>query len=175
MRLVARRDPLYDPGREVEDAVFDHFARLVVEQPLTPTADLFQTLRLKVAQASRTNPLLAQALAKAANVNENMDLVAAARAGALIETLDEIAYGNGRQFREAWIAVTSGSDDALSREGLSVEELQLLGALRARHAELRRGFEDRRLTLPDVRKELVRGYTERGKRELEERCFPRRP
>ena len=107
MRLVGTRQPMYDPQREIEEAVFDHFAQSLMSQQVTPAADAFQLLRLKVAEAAKENPLLAKAVASAAGVAEDMDLVAAAKAKALIENLDEIAYGASGEFVALRDAITS--------------------------------------------------------------------
>ena len=77
--MVGRREPMYDPSREIEEAVFDHFADGLIDKKLTPTVDLFNSLRMKVAASSSQNQALARAMAAAAGVAEDTDLVAAAR------------------------------------------------------------------------------------------------
>ncbi len=67
---------MYDPRREVEEAVFDHFAIRCQTGTLIQSPDTTQAIRTKLAEASKENPLLAQALAATANVSANMDLVA---------------------------------------------------------------------------------------------------
>ena len=93
LEIVGRSEPMYDPGREVEEAIFDHFAVDMDQKILQPSPDAFQAIRLKVAEASKNNPLLAKALAASAGVSDEMDLVSAAKAAAVVETLDEIAFG----------------------------------------------------------------------------------
>ena len=36
LTLVGRREPMYDPGREIEEAVFDHFAQSLITRQVTP-------------------------------------------------------------------------------------------------------------------------------------------
>ena len=71
---------------------------------------------------------MAKAVANAAGVAEEMDLVAAAKAKALIETLDEVAYGASREFAAARDAIMVGSPAELR---------ELTPAQRTRLQELR--------------------------------------
>src|SRR3569833_3258014 len=89
LQLIGRREPMYDPAREIEEAMFNRFADQLIATELVPTPDLFDSLRLKDAEAAKHSTLLAQALAKSAGVSAEMDLVAAAKAAAVVETLDE--------------------------------------------------------------------------------------
>jgi hypothetical protein len=172
LRLVGRRDPMYDPRREVEEAVFDHFAQSLMTREVTPAPDTFQFLRLKVAEAAKDNPLLAKAVASAAGVAEDMDLVAAAKAKALIEALDEIAYGASGEFLEARDAIMSGGTLPPGTK-LSSAEQSRLRELRRRHASLADRWQKRQLTPRALRIELVQYYVADGKRRLEERFFER--
>ncbi len=108
MQIVARREPMYDPRREIEEAIFDHFAIRTKTVPLVQSPDTLQALRTKLAESSKTNPLLAQALGAAANLPAEMDLVAAAKLGAVVETLDEIAFGNSAKYVNARLAIIEG-------------------------------------------------------------------
>ena len=170
LRLVGRRDPMYDPGREIEEAVFDHFAQSLMTREVTPAPDAFQLLRLKVAEAAEENPLLAKAVAGAVGVAEDMDLVAAAKAKALIEALDEVAYGASGEFAEARDAIMS---DGVIPSGtkLSAAEQLRLRELRTRHADLADRWQKRQLTPRALRIELVQYYIGEGKRKLEQRFF----
>ena len=103
--LVGRREPMYDPSREIEEAVFDHFGDGLVDKKLTPTVDLYNSLRMKVAAASNQNPALARAMAAAAGVAEDTDLVAAARGSAVVDTLDEVAFGASAEYVKARAAL----------------------------------------------------------------------
>ncbi len=47
MQIVGRREPTYDPRREVEEAIYDHFARQLVVRTLQTSPDLYQSLRQK--------------------------------------------------------------------------------------------------------------------------------
>ncbi|MGC3965899.1 MAG: hypothetical protein QM775_00560 [Pirellulales bacterium] len=101
LKIVGRREPMYDPRREVEEAVFDQFAKLLVVREMQARGDWFDALRLKTAEAAKSNPLLAQALASAAGVASETDLVAAAKAAAVVETLDEVAFAASADFQAA--------------------------------------------------------------------------
>ncbi|MEX2141290.1 MAG: hypothetical protein WD894_18640 [Pirellulales bacterium] len=170
LRLVGRRDPMYDPRREVEEAVFDHFAQSLMTREVTPAPDAFQLLRLKVAEAAKDNPLLAKAVAGAVGVAQDMDLVAAAKAKALIEALDEIAYGASGDFLEARDAIMSGGTVPPGTK-LSAAEQSRLRELHTRHASLVDRWQKRQLTPRALRIELVQYYIAEGKRRLEERFF----
>ena len=169
--LVGRREPMYDPRREVEEAVFDHFAWLMANRRLVPSPDLFQSLRLKLAEASRGNPLLAEALAKAARVNADTDLVSAAKAGAVIETLDEIAFGASREFLDAWEFVRDEPAETLAREGEPSDVVADAQKYQRQHAPLYQAFRSGKVLPRQLRIELVKYYTAFGKRQLEQRFF----
>ncbi|HJT33737.1 MAG TPA: hypothetical protein VJ783_16950 [Pirellulales bacterium] len=171
LRLVGRREPMYDPRREVEEAVFDHFAHLLATQTLVPSPDLFQSLRLKLAEASRGNALLAEALARAARVNTQTDLVSAAKAAAVVETLDEIAFGASRQFLDARESLLDEPADALARQGVAAGEVATVERFQRRHAALYQARRQGKLTPRRLRVELVKFYSDTGKRELERRFF----
>ncbi len=171
LRLVGRREPMYDPRREVEEAVFDHFAHLLATQTLVPSPDLFQSLRLKVAEASRGNALLAEALARAARVNAQTDLVSAAKAAAVVETLDEIAFGASREFLEARESLLDDPAAELARDGEPADEVAAIEQFQRRHAALYEAWQQGKLTPRRLRLDLVKYYSDLGKHELEQRFF----
>lgn len=171
LELVGMREPMYDPRRQVEETVFDHFARRMVTGDLTPTPDLYQFLRLKLAEAASGNPLLAEALAKANNVSAEMDLVAAAKAGAVIEALDEIAFGASDEFEIAWEALRAGPRDELIAQGFTPEDLEGVDAYRQLHADLYGPYAAGRLSARDLRARLVAFYQDFGRRGVEARFF----
>jgi hypothetical protein len=162
MKIVARREPMYSPEREIEQTIYDHFARSMRERTFHQSMDQFQAVRLKLAEASRTNPPLAKALAKVANVNDEMDLVAAAKTAALVETLDEVAYGASRAFTAARNEITSGPARPARRDTRPV---------RRKHAALVAAWDNNQLSPRDLRIALVRYYIADGKRQLDERFF----
>jgi hypothetical protein len=169
LELVGRREPMYDPRREIEEAVFDHFATSLLDKQVTPSPDVFQVLRLKVAEYSKTSEALKRALASAVGVAEEMDLVAAAKAKALVETLDEVAFGASAEFLSARDAIMSG---ALPPSERPTPEAQAnVAKYRTRHAELAKRWDAEKLSPRGLRVELVRYYTEQGKREIERRFF----
>jgi hypothetical protein len=150
---------------------------LMEEKDLHPTADLFQTLRLKVAEASKNSPLLATALAASANVNAQQDLVSAAKAAAVIELLDEAARGASRDFDAAEQAVsdpTQAIDSDLMPSGtpprqLTPDERAQIDKYRSRHADLAARWDQRQIGPRTLRNELVKYYVQQGCRQLDER------
>lgn len=162
LTLVGRREPMYDPRREVEEAVFDHFANQMMDQELKPATALFDALRLKLAEASQKNPTLAEALAKAAGIGAD-DLVAAAKAAAVIETLDEVAFGTSRKYGEAREALRSASAPA---NAAATNATYL-----ARHADLSQALQQGRITPRQLRLALVKYYIQEGQREIDRRFF----
>lgn len=169
--VAGRREPMYDPQREVEEAIYDHFAQSLAAKVLVPSTDWAQTLRLKLAEASRHNPLLGQALAKAAGVSAEIDMVSAAKAAAVVETLDEIAYGNSGEYLAARRAILAGPLDALAKQGTEPEQVPRIEQLRKRHADLYRRWTQRKLTPRDLRISLVKFYIQQGRRQLDRRFF----
>jgi len=171
LQLVGRREPMYDPRREVEEAIFDHFAQLLAVQTLAPSTNLFQALRLKMAEAAKENALLAQALAKAAQVNAETDLVSAAKAAAVVETLDEIAYSCSGDCLDARDSLRAGPLEAMASAGYEAEDIAAARAYRQRHAELYQKISGRTITPRRLRISLVDYYIALGKKELERRFF----
>jgi hypothetical protein len=169
--FVGRREPMYDPRREVEEGVFDHFAWLLANRTLVPSPDWFQSMRLKLAEAARGNTLLAEALAKAAKVNAQTDLVSAAKAAAVVETLDEMAFGAGRAFLDAWDFLRDEPAQTLAREGVPADEVADAAKYQRRHAGLYQALRAGKLSPRLLRIELVKYYTDSGKRQLEQRIF----
>jgi hypothetical protein len=171
LQIVGRREPVYDPGREVQEAVFDHFADCMIRKTLTPSPDAFQALREKLAGMAKTSPWLANALARAADVNARMDLEAAARTAAVIETLDEVAEENLNEFAAAYSALLPGTLDADSSQQYTPEQIERIRTYRKQHPELARQRADGQLTPRELRAKLVRFYADRGRQQIDERFF----
>ena len=171
LKIVGRREPMYEPTRVIEEAIFDHFATQMERSTLVQSPDTFQILRQKMAEASKHNPLLAKALAQAANVNENTDLVAGAKAGAVVETLDDIAYGASREFARARDAITAGPPTPEQIAKISREEAAIAHDLRKRHAELSKQWDADQLTPRELRIALVNYYVQQGRAQLDARFF----
>lgn len=171
LELVGRREPMYDPRREVEEAIFDRFAQLLATQTLAPSPNLFQALRLKMAEAAKENSLLAQALAKAAQVNAETDLVSAAKAAAVVETLDEIAYSCSGDCLDARDSLRAGPLEAMSAAGYDAQDIAAAKAYRQRHADLYDKLRQNAITPRRLRIGLVDYYIALGKKELERRFF----
>jgi len=170
LQIVGRREPMYDSQREVEEAIYDHFAHSLERKELVSSPDLFQALRLKMAEAAKGNPVLTQAIADAAHVDKDMDLVSAAKAQAVVETLDDIATGNSREFLQARYSIIAGPNPQPS-EDATAEQIAHLAPLRNLHAQLAEQWDQRKLTPRRLRLELVKYYIAKGDRELDARFF----
>lgn len=167
MKIVGLREPMYDPKREVEEAVYDEFARLLEERPMQDQGDWFNALRLKTAEAARANPLLAQALASAAGVNAETDLVAAAKAAAVVETLDEIALAASANFQAARDALRGAP---LPADATPLEQARRTNAI-AENGMIIQAVRQGRLSPRAARLALVQNYIEAGQAALRERFF----
>lgn len=175
LQLVGRREPMYEPTREIEEGVFDYFAQALEDKTLTPAPDWFQSLRENLAEAAVDNPLLAELLAAAAGVNPEVDLVAAARTKAVVEALDAAAFGASADFLDAREIIRAGPLSAAERRTLPPEEVEYIQDCHARHAELCGDFWEGRLSPRALRRALVRYYIEQGRRELDARFFTAPP
>ena len=171
MQIVARRRPMYDPRRWIEESIYDHFAAQLESGILTPSSSWYQTLRLRLAEASEVAPLLGRLLARAADVSPEMDLVAAAKAGTVIENLDDIAYGASGEFLDARVAIRAGSMQDLAAEGYDEEDLAEFRRLRNEHASLRRRWQQRQVSPRELRIALVEYYVKQGRRQIDEEFF----
>lgn len=169
MQIVARREAMYDPFREIEEAIYAHFAAEVTSRPMTPSPDLFQSLRLRMAKAAEGNPLLAQALAAAANVQADIDLVSAAQAAAALETLDDIAWDAGQHYRQARAALLPNPSATAPPP-----DAALVGRYRTQHAELTQRQEAGQLSRRALQQALVDYYIAEGVREVDARFFPKK-
>ncbi len=170
LKLVGKCQPLYDPTREVKEAVYDHFADSLVNQRLVPSPDMRQWIVQKLAEASTTNRWLARALARANNVSEHLDLESAAKAAAVIQALDEIADDNMQQYAAALEAVATSSNPG----GFAGQEVDQddVAEYRRRHAELVRLWRAAELSPHQLRSGLVQYYAQRGRDQLDQRFFP---
>ena len=171
LEIVGRREPMYTPDREIKERIYDHFAESMVNKELHQSPDTYQALRQKLAQLSKINPFLAKALAKANNVSEHMDLESAAKAATVIETLDEIADGNMRDFFAARRALLAGPLDTLEQRGFDAKQIDRVRRFRSTHQNLFQQMSERQLTPRDLRIALVTYYANRGITQLDERFF----
>jgi hypothetical protein len=171
LEIAGRREPMYDPAREVQEAIYDYFAKCMVEETLTPSPDARQFLIEKAAALSKDLPWLARALAQVNDVSERMDLEAAAKAAAVVETLDEIAEDNLNAFVEARAAITAGPMDEDARKRYSADAIQRIESYRERHAGLFERWSAGRLSARELRIALVEFYVQRGQERLAERFF----
>jgi hypothetical protein len=176
LTIVGRREPMYDARREVEEAIYDHFAVGLEHRTLSVSPDLYQSLRMKLAEASKSNPLLAQAIAHAAGVSAELDMVAAARAAAVVETLDDVAYSNSGDYRMAIPAITVRIplEEWGKQQDMNPGEVEKLKALRRRHADLVSRLDRERMSPRQLRQELVKYYVERGKTQIDQRFFAKK-
>ncbi|MDZ4783908.1 MAG: hypothetical protein SGJ19_26975 [Planctomycetia bacterium] len=174
LMLVARREPMYEPGREIREALYDHFAESLATKTLTSAPNVQQALRIRLAEMARDNQLLAAALAQANQVSADLDLVAAAKAAAVVESLDEVADASAGSFVDARDAIRAGSNRELRAARVPREKIQEIDALRRRHPQLSRAWEQAELSPRELREALVRYYIERGAQQIDERFFSRR-
>jgi hypothetical protein len=172
LQLAGRREPFYEPTREVREAIYDHFAHFMRDRQLQPSPTIYQSLRQTLAAMSGDRPWLAQMIANANNVSQYTDLDAAARAAAVVETLDNIADESAEGFSAARAAIMAGPIEQLHRQGADAEEIAEVQRLRARHAGLYAQWTAGQITPRDLRLALVRHYAEEGRAKLEERFFP---
>lgn len=171
MQLVGRCEALYSPSKQIEQAIFDAFGEAMLEQEVVPNPSWYQALRLDLAQAAEANPLLAQAMASAANVHEETDLISAAKAAAIVESLDEIAFGKSRVFRDTWDAFLAGPEASLAQRGRTQQQIAVIKNRRLKHARLWEAFQERKITLFDLREQLVNHYLKEGRQEVLQRFF----
>ncbi len=171
MQIVAEPEPMYDPGREVQEAIYNEFARCMKHGVLTPSPDAYQLLRQKLAAMSTDTPWLKRALARVNSISEQQDLEAAARAAAVIETLDDIAEENLNGFAEARQAIMTGPLDAAQAAQVEAEQRQRTDRYLQRHADLVSRWSEGRLTPRQLRAELVKFYVQRGEQQINDRFF----
>jgi hypothetical protein len=171
MEIVGRREPTYDPRREVEEAIYDYFARRLVATKLHTSPDLYQSLRLKMAEAARQNALLAQAMAAAAGVSPEIDLVSAAKAAAVVETLDEIAYGASGEFLKAQDAIRAAPLDRRSERFMSPAQRSTAATYRQKHPRQYDLWRQGQISRRQLRVELVGYYVAQGRAEIDRRFF----
>ncbi|MBL8828985.1 MAG: hypothetical protein JNM18_18535 [Planctomycetaceae bacterium] len=171
LSIVGRREPMYDPRRDVEEQIFDHFAFGMRDKTLGMKAEGYNDLRIKLAEASRGNPLLAQALSQVVDVSATQDLVSAAKAAAVIDTLDEIAYAASGEFFAASEALRGPPLADLRREGVASQELAKVQKYLTRHADLLQRIDRGQITPWQMYVELVAIYAQQGRAEMDRRFF----
>lgn len=171
MDIVFRCPTMYSPRREIEQTIYDHFAKRMRDNHLTPSLDWYQSLRIQMAKATQGNPALSGALANVAGVNPNMDLVAAAKLGAVVQTLDTIAQNASTDYREARAAFRLDTIDQLRNEQAAESEIDKALNYRRRHADLFVRWEADTITPRQLRVELMNHYIARGHRQLDDHFF----
>jgi hypothetical protein len=172
LQIAGRRESMYSPQREIKDSIYDDFARSMIEKILQPSPDVYQSLRQQVAALAKNQPWLARALARANNVNEKMDLESAAKAAAVVETLDEIADRQMDDFLLAIEALRAGTDEDLTQ--LDEAARRRIQGARIRHAEVFRQWSEGKLSPRQLRLQLLNDAVQRGRDELESRFFPKK-
>ena len=169
--MVYRCQTMYSPRREIEQAIYDHFAEQMRDEHLTPSLTWYHTLRLNLAQAAETNPTLGRALANAAGVNEKIDLVAAAKLGAVVETLDNIAKKASNNYQNVRRAFRIDALDDIEPGPEGDKIFDQVVARRRRHADLFVRWEAGILTPRELRMALVDYYIDQGCAQLDRRFF----
>lgn len=171
LHVVGRREPMYEPTREIEEAVFNHFAHRLVDGDLQPANSLYQRLRIAAAETSQSSSWLSWAMAKAAGVHPDTDLVSAAKAGAVVEALDEAAYMASGEFLDARDAIRAGPLTELTAAGFTRSELARVTELRERHADLFRAWLEQRIDPRQLREALVDYYIRAGQQQIDTHFF----
>jgi hypothetical protein len=171
LRIVGRREPMYSPGREIAEWVYDQFALGLKDKELQPWHNAYQLARQKLAELSKQNQWLARTLAKAHNVGDHVDLESAARAAAVVETLDAIANANVNDFAHARNAMFAGPTEHLAAHGYSAAQIEQIQRYRHRHQDLFQRWTQHGVSPRDLEIELVEHYKQAGARRLENRFF----
>ncbi len=171
LEIIGRHEPTYDPRREVEEAIYDYFAQQLAAKKLHTSPDLYQSLKLKMAEAARHNSLLAAAMTAAQGVSHNLDLVSAAKAAAVVETLDEIAYGASGEFLKAQDAIRSAPADRRMERGQTAFQRAAAATYRQRHPRQFELWRLGQLSRRQLRVELVNYYIAKGRADIDRRFF----
>jgi hypothetical protein len=170
LEIIGRNEPSYDAQRQVEESIYDYFAMRMEGNDLQPSADMFQKLRLAVAEAAKNNPLLAKALAASAGISENTDLISAAKAAIVVEDLDSVAYGASGEFAAAERAIMDlGNPSPEEQRRLTLADRDSIAKYRNRHANLAAQWDTRQISPRALRKELVKYYVDSGCQKLNDR------
>ena len=142
---------------------------------MTPSLNWYQALRLNVAKATRGNRLLTRVLADAAGVNRNINLVAAAKLGAVVQTLDEIATAASSNYWDTRDAFRLDIIDELRDADNGKDQIHDVLDRRRRHADLFILWEAGVITPRQLRIELVDYYIAEGRDHLNDRLFTGNP
>ena len=138
---------------------------------LEPSLNWYQSLRLNVAQAAETNAALSRVVANAAGVNQNIDLVAAAKLGAVIQSLDLIARGASANYRKIRNAFRLDVFDDLEDGPRGDQQVDQIVQWRREHADLFVRWEAGVLSPRELRVALVDYYIDQGCKQLDEAFF----
>jgi hypothetical protein len=171
MEIAAQSQPMYDPGRQIQEAIYDRFADGMRHRRLDPSPNALQRLREELAALSQASPWLTRALARANRVNEQLDLESAARTATVIEILDEIADTHVQAFAQANQAILAEGYGLPPEGGSSEEERIRRQALLAQHADLVQRWTAGSLTPRQLRAELVDFYVSQGNQQVDQRFF----
>jgi hypothetical protein len=172
MKLIHFSEPTFNPAREVEQRIYDHFAHGLSNSTIEPKGTLFQSLRQELAEASKGNPFLARAIAEAAGVDKETDLASAARAAAVIETLDSIAYGASGDFESTLRSFRLGTLDDRVKARYGDEQFERFKTLRKTHDELYQKLERRQISPRDATESLITYYIAAGTTQIDKYFFP---
>ncbi len=167
LAIVGRRAPGYEPSREIEEAIYDHFAASLRTRTLRPQESMFQNLRTTLAEAATTNPALARMLAQLNDVNPDMDLQAAAKTAAVVEALDDAAYGASGDYMDAIFAVTAPSAQVLQQRGVPRADIEEIESARRSHRDLAQRYAADEVNNRQLREALVAYYVEQGKAKID--------
>lgn len=167
LTVAGRRAPMYEPAREIEEAIYDHFASSLRTKVLSPKPNMFQNLRTSLAGAATTNPALARLLAQLGDVNPDMDLQAAAKTAAVVEALDDAAYGASAAYMNAFYAILAPSAQVLRQRGVPQAEIESIESSRRPHQALARNYAAGQVNDRQLRESLIAYYVEQGVAEID--------
>ena len=171
LKMIYRCHTMYSPRRQIEQTIYDHFARGMRNKQLEPSLSWYQSLRLNVAQAAETNAALSRVIANAAGVNQNIDLVAAAKLGAVIQSLDLIARGASANYKKIRNAFRLDVFDDLEDGPQGDQQVNQIVQSRREHADLFVRWEAGVLSPRELRVALVNYYIDQGCNQLDEAFF----
>lgn len=167
VEIVGRRAPMYEPGREIEEAIYDHFALSLRTRTLSPQTSMLQNIRTTLAEAATDNPALARMLAELNGVNPNIDMQAAAKTAVVVEALDDAAYGASGDYLQAFYAVMAPTAEVLRQRGVPEEQVQRIETGRSKHQALAQRYAADQVNDRQLREALIDYYVKQGKARID--------
>jgi hypothetical protein len=98
-------------------------------------------------------------------------LESAAKAAAVVETMDAIAEANVNDFAAARNALLAGPSHQLAAQGFTAAQIEQIAQFRQRHQQLFERWTQNRLSPRELDVELVEYYKRQGAPQLDNRLF----